>query len=146
MEVTLSCIHKKNDVVNINTCQSGKWHVKKVIRFYWVWNILKLLDLIKGIWKIKSLTLATYPEVCLRGRDLQKVARVDPKPILRAFLQEIQNKFPTVCGCPIKLQSKAKFPYPDLLSSGQVTCMHLFHPNVSLILIISILLFIYFIP
>ncbi|XP_045194034.2 uncharacterized protein C18orf63-like [Mercenaria mercenaria] len=65
--------------------------------------------------------LFTYPEVCLRGRDLQKMARVDPKPILRSFMLEIQSKFPTVCGCPIKLQSKAKFPSTDLLASGQET-------------------------
>ena len=51
---------------------------------------------------------------------MQKVARVDPKPILRAFMLEIQSKFPTVCGCPIKLQSKARFTVSDLLPSGQV--------------------------
>ncbi|XP_060580603.1 uncharacterized protein C18orf63-like [Ruditapes philippinarum] len=86
-------------------------------------------NMCKNICEYISLTLRTYPEVCLRGRELQKVARVDPKPILRSFMLEIQSKFPTVCGCPIKLQSKAKFTVTDLLPSGQNTIKD--HPNLT---------------
>ncbi|XP_052815181.1 uncharacterized protein C18orf63-like [Mya arenaria] len=64
--------------------------------------------------------LFTYPFMCLRPRELQRVSRVDPKPILRAFIIELQAKFPTVCGLPIKLQTKAKFTVNDLLSVNQI--------------------------
>ena len=45
---------------------------------------------------------------------------MDPKPILRAFVQELTSKFPAICGAPMKLQSKAKFPISQLFESGQV--------------------------
>ena len=35
-------------------------------------------------------------------------------------MQEITTKFPTICGAPMKLQSKAKFPVAELFESGQV--------------------------
>ncbi|XP_052229839.1 uncharacterized protein C18orf63-like isoform X2 [Dreissena polymorpha] len=63
--------------------------------------------------------LFNYPEVCLRPREMQRMSRIDPKPILRSFVLEIQSKFPTVCGHPIKLQSKAKFTVNELLSINQ---------------------------
>ena len=67
-----------------------------------------------------NLNMDNYPEVCLRAREIQPVTRVDPKPILRAFMQEIKAKFPTICGAPMQLQSKAKFPISQLFESGQV--------------------------
>ena len=74
-----------------------------------------------------NLNTVTYPEVCLRARETQKVSRVDPKPILRDFMREVTAKFPTICGAPMKLQSKAKFPLAWLFESGQVCYGLLLH-------------------
>ncbi|XP_021358013.1 uncharacterized protein LOC110453407 isoform X2 [Mizuhopecten yessoensis] len=57
----------------------------------------------------------TYPEVCLRASDIQRVPRVDPKPILTAFLQGVQSKMSSICGIPLRLQTKAKYPILELL-------------------------------
>ncbi|XP_052063092.1 uncharacterized protein C18orf63-like [Mytilus californianus] len=64
--------------------------------------------------------LFTYPEPCLRARDIQRVPRVDPKPILISFLQDLQKKMPRICGFPLKLHSKACYPTIDLTEVTKV--------------------------
>ncbi|XP_060075255.1 uncharacterized protein C18orf63-like [Ylistrum balloti] len=61
----------------------------------------------------------TYPEVCLRASDIQRVPRVDPRPILTAFLQVVQSKMSSICGSPLRLQTKAKYPILELLPVTQ---------------------------
>ncbi|KAL4239552.1 hypothetical protein ACF0H5_000364 [Mactra antiquata] len=47
--------------------------------------------------------------------------RTDQKPILRTFVQDLQSRIPTVCGCTLKLQSKAKFAVVSLCSGNKVS-------------------------
>ncbi|XP_071176051.1 uncharacterized protein C18orf63-like [Mytilus edulis] len=64
--------------------------------------------------------LFSYPEPCLRARDIQRIQRVDPKPILISFLQDLQKKMPRICGFPLKLHSKACYPTIDLTEVTKV--------------------------
>ncbi|XP_076109749.1 uncharacterized protein LOC143078713 [Mytilus galloprovincialis] len=64
--------------------------------------------------------LFSYPEPCLRTRDIQRISRVDPKPILISFLQDLQKKMPRICGFPLKLHSKACYPTIDLTEVTKV--------------------------
>ncbi|KAK3589096.1 hypothetical protein CHS0354_017436 [Potamilus streckersoni] len=50
---------------------------------------------------------------------MQKMSRVDPKPILRTFLQDLQNKLPSICGQPLRLVSKAKIATLEVYQSNQ---------------------------
>ncbi|CAG2232809.1 unnamed protein product [Mytilus edulis] len=59
-------------------------------------------------------------EPCLRARDIQRIPRVDPKPILISFLQDLQKKMPRICGFPLKLHSKACYPTIDLTEVTKV--------------------------
>ncbi|XP_048732931.1 uncharacterized protein LOC125649413 isoform X3 [Ostrea edulis] len=61
----------------------------------------------------------TYPNVCLRARDIHCLPRVDPRPILVAFMQDLKNKMPTVCGYRLQLQTKANYLTMDLCSANQ---------------------------
>ncbi|KAL5022848.1 hypothetical protein ScPMuIL_002003 [Solemya velum] len=65
-------------------------------------------------------TYYTYPDVCLRARDIQRVPRVDPKPILMAFLKDLHGKLPNICGMPLKLQTKANYPTLGLTEGASV--------------------------
>ncbi|XP_062596488.1 uncharacterized protein C18orf63-like [Saccostrea cucullata] len=58
----------------------------------------------------------TYPDVCLRARDIHCLPRVNPKPILVAFLQDLKNKMSTVCGYRLQFQSKASYLTMELCS------------------------------
>ena len=69
---------------------------------------------------LNFLNLVSYPEVCLRARDIQRVPRFDPKPILITFLQDLQKKMPNLCGFPLKLHNKACYPTVGLSEVTQV--------------------------
>ncbi|KAL3859488.1 hypothetical protein ACJMK2_009707, partial [Sinanodonta woodiana] len=53
------------------------------------------------------------------AREMQKMSRVDPKPILRTFLQDLQNKLPSICGQPLRLVSKANKATLEVYQSNQ---------------------------
>ncbi|XP_064641601.1 uncharacterized protein LOC135496283 [Lineus longissimus] len=53
--------------------------------------------------------LFTYPECCVRPRDINILPRTDPKPILQAFLSDLQNKISNLCGQKFHFQTKASF-------------------------------------
>ncbi|XP_078338366.1 uncharacterized protein LOC111137599 isoform X2 [Crassostrea virginica] len=61
----------------------------------------------------------TYPDVCLRSRDIHCLPRVEPRPILVAFLQDMRTKMSTICGHRLQLQSRANYLTTDLLSINQ---------------------------
>ena len=42
--------------------------------------------------------LFTYPEYCLRPNGLFVLPRVDPRPIVQAFLGDLASRLPSVCG------------------------------------------------
>ncbi|BFZ13380.1 hypothetical protein BsWGS_16419 [Bradybaena similaris] len=63
----------------------------------------------------------TYPNVCLRAGPLQVVQRVDPKPILTTFLQDVHSRVGAVCGTPLRFQSKICFACPSLHMAGEET-------------------------
>ncbi|XP_067652749.1 uncharacterized protein C18orf63-like [Haliotis asinina] len=73
--------------------------------------------------------LFTYPSVCLRAADMQQIPRIDPKPILIAFIQDLHNKLPSVCDHPLKFLPKVRYTTPDLCDSSQV--QDGVHPNLS---------------
>ncbi len=66
-------------------------------------------------------TLFTYPDFCIRQRSPIVLARVDPMPILHAFLSDFRTKLPTICGCPLKLHPKAKFTNNQLMEIHEVS-------------------------
>ncbi|XP_071497394.1 uncharacterized protein [Diadema antillarum] len=54
-------------------------------------------------------TLFTYPEFCIRMKEPQRIKRVDPAPILAAFLADVRRKFPSMCDNPMELTRKAMY-------------------------------------
>lgn len=74
---------------------------------------------------ILSLTLVTYPDVCLRSRDIHALPRVDPRPILVTFLQDLKVKMSTLCGHRLQLQPRANYLLTELSSVTQVTALSL---------------------
>ncbi|XP_061188468.1 uncharacterized protein LOC133196618 [Saccostrea echinata] len=58
----------------------------------------------------------TYPDICLRARDIHCLPRVNPKPILVTFLQDLKTKMSTVCGYRLQFQSKASYLTMDIYS------------------------------
>ncbi|CAC5403084.1 unnamed protein product [Mytilus coruscus] len=77
-------------------------------------------NMIFCVTRLLPLHVFKYPEPCLRARDIQRVPRVDPKPILISFLQDLQKKMPRICGFPLKLHSKACYPTIDLAEVTKV--------------------------
>lgn len=77
----------------------------------------------KYVCAILSLTLFTYPDVCLRSRDILALPRVDPRPILVTFLQDLKAKMSTLCGHLLQLQSRANYLLTELNSVTQVTAL-----------------------
>ncbi|XP_046328623.2 uncharacterized protein C18orf63-like [Haliotis rufescens] len=73
--------------------------------------------------------LFTYPSVCLRAADMQRIPRIDPKPILIAFIQDLHSKLPSICGHPLKFLPKVRYAIPELYDSGQAK--NGAHPNLS---------------
>ncbi|CAG5120748.1 unnamed protein product [Candidula unifasciata] len=63
----------------------------------------------------------TYPNVCLRAGPMQMVQRVDPKPILTTFLQDVHGRVGAVCGSPLRFQPKISFACPSLHVAGEET-------------------------
>nr|XP_034338422.1 uncharacterized protein C18orf63 isoform X2 [Crassostrea gigas] len=61
----------------------------------------------------------TYPDVCLRSRDILALPRVDPRPILVTFLQDLKAKMSTLCGHLLQLQSRANYLLTELSSVTQ---------------------------
>lgn len=72
---------------------------------------------------ILSLTMFTYPDVCLRSRDILALPRVDPRPIHVTFLQDLKAKMSTLCGHLLQLQSRANYLLTELSSVTQVTAL-----------------------
>ncbi|XP_041376939.1 uncharacterized protein C18orf63-like isoform X2 [Gigantopelta aegis] len=56
----------------------------------------------------------TYPGVCLRAMNIQRIPRVDCKPILVEFLQDLHSKMPSVCGHHLRFKPKLKYTVPGL--------------------------------
>lgn len=65
----------------------------------------------------------TYPDVCLRSRDILALPRVDPRPILVTFLQDLKAKMSTLCGHLLQLQSRANYLLTELSSVTKVTAL-----------------------
>ncbi|KAK7115259.1 uncharacterized protein [Littorina saxatilis] len=61
----------------------------------------------------------TYPSVCLRSEPLQCVPRVEPKPILSAFLQDLHSKLPSACGHLLRFQPQVRHTVSTLYSAAQ---------------------------
>nr|KAG5709015.1 hypothetical protein BaRGS_004654 [Batillaria attramentaria] len=61
----------------------------------------------------------TYPSVCLRAGPIQPVPRVEPRPILSAFLQDLHVKLPSVCGQPVKFQPQLRHTCAALYPASQ---------------------------
>ncbi|XP_012944682.1 uncharacterized protein LOC101847772 isoform X2 [Aplysia californica] len=61
----------------------------------------------------------TYPNVCLRVHPLHVMGRVDPKPVLKCFLQDLHSRVNTVCGMPLRFAPRIQFPVPSLVNSSQ---------------------------
>ncbi|ESO87810.1 hypothetical protein LOTGIDRAFT_234835 [Lottia gigantea] len=64
--------------------------------------------------------LFTYPSVCLCSRNLQTMPRIDPKPIITAFLQDIHNKIPSICGQSFQFQPKIRYTQQEFLISSEI--------------------------
>ncbi|XP_072169420.1 uncharacterized protein [Diadema setosum] len=62
-------------------------------------------------------TLFTYPEFCIRKKEPQRIPRVDPAPILAAFLADVRRKFPSMCDSPMELTSKAMYTAVTMTSA-----------------------------
>lgn len=115
---------KKGKVVGVTRTlpQSGPFKSYKDLKRHWKNNYgYRLPESEEGViyYQVHFRPLGgrifTYPEVCLRASEIQRVPRVDPKPILTAFLQGLQSKMSSVCGSPLRLQSKAKYPILELV-------------------------------
>lgn len=65
----------------------------------------------------------TYPDVCLRSRDILALPRVDPRPILVTFLQDLKAKMSTLCGHLLQLQSRDNYLLTELSSVTKVTAL-----------------------
>ncbi|XP_070575549.1 uncharacterized protein C18orf63-like [Ptychodera flava] len=63
-------------------------------------------------------TLFTYPEFCVRKRDLIVIPRADPDPILETFVNDIQSKMPQVCGMRFCMSRRAKYSKPSLCEAS----------------------------
>ena len=61
----------------------------------------------------------TYPGVCLRAMNIQKIPRVDCKPILVEFLQDVHSKMPSVCGHHLRFQPKLRYLMPGLYAGSE---------------------------
>ncbi|GFO27046.1 hypothetical protein PoB_005355100 [Plakobranchus ocellatus] len=63
--------------------------------------------------------LPSYPSVCLRAGPVQVVQRVDQKPVLTTFLQDMHVKVGTVCGITLRFQPRLRYAEPTLHSCSQ---------------------------
>ena len=63
----------------------------------------------------------SYPECCVRARDILVFARTDPRPILQNFFAEFHAKLPSVCGRKLCFVTKTKYHIPGLLSVYEVS-------------------------
>ncbi|KAL8603130.1 hypothetical protein ACOMHN_059302 [Nucella lapillus] len=61
----------------------------------------------------------TYPNICLRSQPLQSVPRVDGKPILSAFLQDVHAKLPAACGHALRFQPQLRYPMANVYPASQ---------------------------
>ncbi|KAK7500197.1 hypothetical protein BaRGS_00008420 [Batillaria attramentaria] len=71
----------------------------------------------------------TYPSVCLRAGPIQPVPRVEPRPILSAFLQDLHVKLPSVCGQPVKFQPQLRHTCAALYPASQYGTEEQRHPT-----------------
>ncbi|XP_076470048.1 uncharacterized protein LOC143300333 [Babylonia areolata] len=60
-----------------------------------------------------------YPNICLRSQPLQCVPRVDPKPVLSAFLQDVHSKLPSACGHTLRFQPQLRYPLSTAYPASQ---------------------------
>ncbi|CAL1544098.1 unnamed protein product, partial [Lymnaea stagnalis] len=63
-----------------------------------------------------------FCHVLPRSGPLQVIPRVDPKPILTIFLQDIHSRMTSVCGTSLRFQPKIRFAALSLHRAGQ-TCV-----------------------
>ncbi|XP_038066552.1 uncharacterized protein LOC119736608 [Patiria miniata] len=64
-------------------------------------------------------TLFTYPEFCIRKDEPILQARIDPAPILNAFLTDLQYKVSSVCGTAFEVTPKAQYINTGLFPTGK---------------------------
>ncbi|XP_071784966.1 uncharacterized protein [Asterias amurensis] len=64
-------------------------------------------------------TLFTYPEYCIRKQETTLQTRVDPAPIINAFIADLRYKLPSVCSAAFEVTPKAQFTNTGLYQSGQ---------------------------
>ncbi|KAJ7338629.1 hypothetical protein JRQ81_012531 [Phrynocephalus forsythii] len=62
--------------------------------------------------------LFTYPFSCIRSRPVQYFPRVDLEGVLNAFVNDLKNIIPFICGLPLKMTSKALYATKDLTQSS----------------------------
>ncbi|XP_022082271.1 uncharacterized protein LOC110974745 [Acanthaster planci] len=64
-------------------------------------------------------TLFTYPEFCIRKDEPILQARVDPAPIISAFLTDLRHKLPSVCGSSFQITPKALYTSTGFYPTGK---------------------------
>ncbi|XP_076372398.1 uncharacterized protein C18orf63-like [Tachypleus tridentatus] len=63
----------------------------------------------------------TYPSLCVQLHDIFYIPRVDPQPIISAFLEGLRSKVKQVCGEPFTLKNTtAVFPQIALQPSSDI--------------------------
>lgn len=70
--------------------------------------------------------MVTYPSFCIRSTDFQRIPRIDSKPIVKSFLQDLQQKVPSVCNSPLRFRPEAKFTTTNLHDVAQVFSSSIF--------------------
>ena len=75
------------------------------------------------------LTVKTYPECCVRSRDIARLPQADTTAILKSFLQDLHSKIPTICGVKLKFAEKGLFPTPELAEIDQVRVASLLYTS-----------------
>ncbi|PVD21295.1 hypothetical protein C0Q70_19467 [Pomacea canaliculata] len=69
--------------------------------------------------RIKPLQHSIYPSVCLRNAPMQALPRIEPKPIISTFLQDLHGKVGSVCGQPFKFEPNVRHTLSTLYTSSQ---------------------------
>uniref|UniRef100_A0A6J0U9L8 Uncharacterized protein C18orf63 homolog isoform X1 n=2 Tax=Pogona vitticeps TaxID=103695 RepID=A0A6J0U9L8_9SAUR len=62
--------------------------------------------------------LFTYPFSCIRSRPVEYFPRVDLEGVLNAFVTDLKNIIPSICGFPLKMTSKALYATKYLTQSS----------------------------
>ncbi|XP_077983045.1 uncharacterized protein C18orf63-like [Glandiceps talaboti] len=118
---------KKGKLVNIthDIPQSSPFKTYKDIRRHWKNTYgYRLPETEEGLvyfniyFPALGHSLFTYPELCVRKRDLLIIPRTDSEPILSSFLNDIKSKLPQVCGMPYNIDRKPQYSTPVICEAS----------------------------